>query len=181
MSKEIWKEIKGFENYYSVSSFGRVKSLDRYILQSNGVRRKVKGRVLKSTISNSGYKNITLVKGSKYQLFIHRLVADAFIINNENKSTVNHKDGNKLNNNYENLEWATYSENNIHAIHTGLRCMKYCTGENQYASKLSDKDVIKIRELYKYTDLSQKEISNMFDVSRTNVNLIVNRKRWTHI
>ena len=117
---EIWKPIPGYEGYYEVSNLGRVKSLDREHITSNGKHRSIKGRMLKLNLSQE-YANVELNKeGHPHVYSVHRLVAMTFIPNPENKQTVNHKDGDKLNNVVDNLEWMTWSENNKHAHETGL-------------------------------------------------------------
>jgi len=115
--EEIWKDVVGFEGSYQVSNFGNVRSLDR--LNSRGQR--IKGVTLRPQDNTKGYKYVTLFKGSrtdKENMYIHRLVASAFLEGNE--ETVNHKDGNKSNNHVDNLEWATRSENTQHAYDNGL-------------------------------------------------------------
>lgn len=119
--QEIWKDIKHFENY-QISNFGVVKSKERVV--SNACRTYLKKeQVLKNQIMKCGYEAIVLrdVNQKKHLLKIHRLVAEAFIPNPNNLPQVNHKDGNKSNNNVSNLEWCTPSENAIHAINNGLR------------------------------------------------------------
>lgn len=108
--EEIWKDIKGFEDIYQVSNYGNIKNL-KYNT----------GSIRKSYLDRDGYPNIFLqVKNTRYRKFVHRLVAEAFIDNPHNLPCVNHKDGNKTNNNVENLEWVTHKENTIHAVKTGL-------------------------------------------------------------
>lgn len=118
--EEIWKDIVGHENKYQVSNLGRVKSLARQTPFKNGkFTRFTKERILKPCLGKRGYYTVGF--GKDYpSITIHRIVAFAFLVNSENKICVNHIDGNKLNNNVDNLEWCTYSENNIHGLRTGL-------------------------------------------------------------
>jgi hypothetical protein len=105
---EIWKDIEGFEGLYQVSSYGRVRSFDRY----DRMGRVKRGTILAPCDNSRGYKYVCLCKdGSKKHEYIHRLVAMHFLINDRNCSQINHKDENKSNNNLSNLEWCTPSEN----------------------------------------------------------------------
>lgn len=122
---EIWKNVPGYEGLYQVSSNGRVKSLDRCVMVKNGYNgqtsRSLKGVILKPVLVR-GYQAVTMHKNGNGRLMkIHRLVAEAFIPNPINKPQVNHKDGDKLNNCVKNLEWCTSLENQMHAIHKGLK------------------------------------------------------------
>lgn len=110
--QEIWKQITGYEDLYEVSNLGRVRS--------------VRGRLLSQNKDPSGYMKINLSRFGTHKLNrIHRLVAAHFISNPLNKVSVNHKDGNKLNNHVDNLEWNTWKENSDHAIRTGLNKQRY--------------------------------------------------------
>ncbi len=120
---EEWRSIIGFEGYYEVNNFGDVRSIDRLILrdgtQGNMVR---KGQARKPHVTPKGYLRIQLSKNGEYHNFqVHRLVAEAFISNPENKPEVNHRNGNKQDNHVDNLEWVTTSENQIHAYGNGLK------------------------------------------------------------
>lgn len=118
---EIWRDVVGYEGQYLISSLGRIKGIDRIARRGNFSVR-VPGLIKKVSINNRGYYSITLCKDARYRHFvIHKLVAQAFIPNPENKEYINHKDGNKLNNNINNLEWCTVSENNQHAYDIGLK------------------------------------------------------------
>jgi len=118
---ENWKDIKGYEGLYQISDKGNIKSIDRSVVRENHFI-KLKGQLKQCSINNRGYYSTTLCKNSHYQHFvIHKLVAIAFIPNPDNKEYINHKDGNKLNNSVDNLEWVTMSENNQHAYDIGLK------------------------------------------------------------
>lgn len=117
---EIWKDVVGYEGQYMVSNYSRVKSLNKVVNAVNGFTSTKKSKVLKQ-ILNACYLGISFSNKNKIKrVMIHRIVAEAFIPNPENKKTVNHVDGNKLNNSIANLEWATYSENIKHAYKMGL-------------------------------------------------------------
>lgn len=167
MNDEVWKPIKGFEGLYEISKFGIVKSLKRKIYLSSG-------------INNQGYDLVTLQKnGYKKTMSIHRLVAQAFIPNPEKKPQVNHKNGIKIDNWVGNLEWNTSKENVNHSYFNGLGIGK--RGEDSHLSKLTKIEVLKIRKLYNSGDYFQKELAEMFNVSRTNISLIINNKRWNYV
>jgi hypothetical protein len=123
--KEIWKSVVGFEGSYEVSNLGNVRSIDRYCIQKNNFNEKYnhiyKGKILKQFKNNAGYKQVQL--SFRYKSIpkrVHRLVAEAFLDNPNNYKCVNHIDGNKENNNVNNLEWCSYSHNNMEARKLGL-------------------------------------------------------------
>lgn len=127
--EEEWRDIEGFIGYYQVSNYGRVRGLDRYIkVDKQGDLTLHKGRIMKLTKrigrpnEKTSYVVVNLRKnGKSYVRPVHRLVAKAFLDNPLNLPTVNHKDGDKGNNLVTNLEWASYSDNNKHALETNLR------------------------------------------------------------
>lgn len=126
-NERIWKPILGFEGLYEINNIGEIKSLDR--IHDNAIynARFTRSKFLKANINNSGYLNVRLkgLNGDVKTYLVHRLVALSFIENIENKAYVNHIDGNKLNNNINNLEWSTPSENNFHSINSNLnRCTR---------------------------------------------------------
>lgn len=146
--EEIWKDIVGYEGKYQISNLGNVKSIyykkktnkkDPHILVGN----KYKGRNPYRYVNLSKYGKIKSVK-------IHRLVAEYFIPNPENKPYVNHKDGDKGNNRVDNLEWVTPLENNLHAYYVlGKHPMKgFKFDKNKNSKRVNQYYVSK--EGYKY-------------------------------
>lgn len=122
---EIWKRMSGFEGYYEISQLGHVRMVGNIVL-------------LKQSVTNKGYLYVTLSKdGIAKKFTVHRLVALSFL---SGRGIVNHKDGNKKNNNVNNLEWSTYSENNLHAYKNGLKKAAFNTKGGK--SHVSFKSVI---------------------------------------
>jgi hypothetical protein len=140
---EKWKAIKGLENLYEISNLGRVKSITRTL--SDG--RVWKGRILKTPLS-SGYPSVSLRANNSYIVErVHRLVAFAFKEGYKEGYCVNHLDGNKHNNNENNLEWCTRAENNRHARKLGLndavKVMRHVNSKKTVQLSLDNK-VIKV-------------------------------------
>lgn len=181
---EMYVDIQGYEGYYQISNHGNVRSLDRVIKEKTGKTQTIKGRVLKQRINPSGYYYVGLRKNSRKATFaVHQLVAQAFLDNPDNKPTVNHIDGNKLNNSVANLEWSTYSENLEHAYKTGLRRAVYSSevGSKNYKRKLISEQVIEIKRLLAAGSLTHKEIATKFSVARSTITEINSGKRWKHL
>jgi hypothetical protein len=118
--EEIWKDIPETNGRYQASTNGSIRTVKHFTKNRNGLRI-VSGGIRKQHIGNKGYFVITIC-GKKD--VVHRIIAKTFIENNENKRTVNHKNGIKTDNRIENLEWATDLENLNHAIRTGLKLFK---------------------------------------------------------
>lgn len=118
----MWKDIKNFEGFYQINEKGEIRSLDRTV-HFKHKDRQYNGKLRRQQIGTNGYKIVKLYKDDKktYTFSVHKLVAEAFLEKPSYAECVNHKDGNKLNNNVENLEWCTYSYNNKEAIRMGLR------------------------------------------------------------
>lgn len=108
--KEIWKDIKGYEDLYQVSNLGRVRSLNHFRKNGTGIYLQ-KGRILNPQ-NTGGYCFVRLSKNGKDKAYlIHRLVAQTFILNLKQYNEINHKDENKKNNRVDNLEWCTHKYN----------------------------------------------------------------------
>lgn len=112
MSAEIWQEIRGYEGLYKVSNLGRVKSENRVVMRSNGAPQTFSEKIIAQRDNSNGYYRVMLWKDGKQEYrFVHRLVAEAFVQNVDNKPVVDHIDFDRHNNNAENLRWCTQAEN----------------------------------------------------------------------
>lgn len=137
--EEIWKDIPGYENWYQASSRGRIRSLNREIIKSNGWKQLWPGRILRPSVSTNKYLMVVLTKmGVRRSYTVHRLIISSFIENVDFKIDVNHIDSNKMNNSIDNLEYATRSENMRHAYSSGGLTGK-CKGRLGRESPLSKK------------------------------------------
>jgi hypothetical protein len=156
-------QIKDFTNY-SISRDGIVVNM-------------VSGRVVKARVDNKGYLRVILRRDKLYARRVHRLLAVAFIPNPGNKKQINHKDGNKLNNSLENLEWCTLVENVKHAYATGLMF----TGKVPFR-KDKKLDEHKVREIKALSNtISKAELSRRYGVCPSVIGRIVSGDAWAHV
>lgn len=157
---EQWADIAGYEGLYQVSTFGRVKSFARG------------KKILKVALRRNGYLIANLLKnGQRKQPLIHRLVAKAFIPNPQNKPEVNHIYS-RFSNHVDCLEWATSSENQLHAVRTGLKKI----GEDNHLAKLTKEQVVYIRE--NPERLSGRQLAKKFKVPPQRISKIQLGKTW---
>lgn len=153
--KEIWKDIEEYEGIYQVSNLGRVKSVDRL----DGSNHRLKGKIKSTSIRPNGYENVILFKNSKRKGHsVHRLVAQAFISNTDNKPEVNHIDENKTNNQASNLEWVTAKENMNHGTRTHKVMLKM--SKKVYCFE-TDKTYINARYASEELGVSRKSICDI--------------------
>lgn len=172
-SKEVWKDIQGYEDKYQVSNYGRVRSKERVVDRGKYGLLEVHAKNLTARQKENGYLIVGLYSHNKGKnAYIHRLVAKAFIPNPDNLPTVNHKDGNKKHNFVSNLEWTSYSDNNKHAYNHGL------THSNKNNSHMSKK--VKAYDLsgnLKYTFPSMREAERELKLSNGTVHMAI-KKGW---
>jgi hypothetical protein len=163
---EIWKEVKGFERYYRVSSIGRIMSI-----RTN--------KILKISLTKEGYNRIELnVNGNAQKFSLHRIVALSFIPEIDGKQYVNHINNIRNDNRIENLEWCTAKENQQHCIKEGRK--PSIAGNKNAMSILTEQQVVEIRRL-KLEGKRNIEIARQFNLDEKHISLIVLRKRWKHI
>jgi hypothetical protein len=166
IQNEIWKVVPQNRKYV-ISNMGRIASA-----------RGGSSRVLSPFDNGKGYKQIRITTDAERNYYIHRLVAQAFIPNPENKKEVNHIDANKSNNAVTNLEWVNLQENREHAKSTGL----IWRGEKAPGAKLKEADVLDIRRIFQENPKENKsEIGRRFGVGCEAIIKIVRRQRWQHI
>lgn len=157
--------VKGYEGLYEVAENGLIYSLDRTILGRDGVEYFRKGLQLSQNMhKDTGYLMVSLWKNNKgSNQYVHRIVAQAFIPNPENKPEINHKDSNRLNPKVSNLEWVTHSENSIHG---------FVYGFNWAAKKLTDSQLNEcLTQFLAGVTMTQIAIHHNVGLSRLTINL----------
>jgi len=164
--KEEWKVLDSFPNY-KISNTGKIISL------------KFNKEIGKKSNYNNGYITVTLRGTNENKsLYKHRLVAQLFIPNPNNKPDINHIDGNKWNCSIDNLQWVTKSENTQHAVSNGLLKVR---GSDNRQSILTEEDVVYIKKNYKPRIVTMKELADKFNVKTVTIDKIINGYNWKHI
>lgn len=170
--KEVFVPVKDYEGLYEVSNFGRLKTLKRQGTDE---------RFISGYVDRTGYLRVSLTKNSVSKSFaVHRLVCAAFINNPFNKRTVNHKDGNKLNNHIDNLEWMTHSENHKHSYDfLGRQThMKGKSGALHHNAKKVKKTCLRTGKEEVFNTLKEASLSGDFCMGH--ISACCNNKRKTH-
>lgn len=178
----VTKDIQGFEDYV-ISNQGEIFFKGKTCITANGRKRTYKSHIVKQAVNSSNYKKVSLRKdGVMYNKYVHRLIAENFIPNPHNLPMVNHKDGNKWNNNISNLEWVTASENAQHAHTQGLANI---TSYNRYRVGRTARrfDYVEVQEiLEKFAEgYTKKEIATMFNCADSIIGDIINGKTYQAI
>ena len=161
--QEIWKPVKDFEGLYQVSNYGRVKRLPKMINTNinNSNSRCLKEKILKALNNGKDYLSVFLVKDNEKKCCkIHRLVAEAFIENENNYNFINHKDYNRKNNCVDNLEWCSLQYNN-----------EYSHNKSVYQKDLNDKTIKKWKSII--------EASKKLQINNKNITSCCKNKRKT--
>ena len=164
------KQIKGYPDY-TITNIG--------VIISNKEWRGTSSRERTQFETEQGYLQVGLYNNNEEKKYlVHRLVAETFLPNPDNKPEVNHKNGNKRDNRVCNLEWTTAQENTKHAFDTGLIDRK---GEKNGQSKLTDQKVLEIRNRHKTEGLDYSQLAKEYNVSPSLIGQIVRGNCWTHL
>lgn len=170
--EEIWKPVIGYEGWYEISNLGRLHKLPFY--DTKGSYRQ--GGFTSQQLSHKGYITVRLCKEKICKTTgIHRIIAEAFIPNPDNKPQINHKNGIKTDNRIENLEWCTNQENQNHAVKHGLKVG--CPGEINPKAIFTNNDVDNIKALYN-SGKTAKEIAKQFNAPLGRIRSILYNFSW---
>lgn len=177
--EEEWRPVAGWEEFYEVSSHGRVRSLDREQRRRNRhgpYRMMIKGRILGKPLAKGfhPYPEVSLrAKPRKANRTVHRLVCEAFHGPKPRGLEVRHLDGDPRNSRADNLEWATHAKNMRDRVKHGTNN----PGEKSYLSKLTENDVREIRS----SAISKKKLGLRFGVTTATIYNIIGRRTWQHV
>lgn len=173
---EVWKAVDGFYGLYEVSNKGRVKALERTVMNNGGLQRKHE-KILRINYSNNRHGQVVLCKdGKTYPRLVHRLVAIAFIPNSENKPVVDHIDTNPRNNCVENLRWVTVQENCLNPL-TRINNSKSKMGHPFRGRELTKEERAKIANALRGRKLSEEHRKKLSEAHKNSPKAIEASKR----
>ena len=192
LEDEVWVDVFGYEGYYQVSNFGRIKSLERKVERwyNNKMSLVTKKEVIKQIHCDSkGYPTVQLTKDKLVTLRVHRIVAEHFLpkpsedlieaCKRHGKVFVNHKDGDKMNAKAINLEWCNQTYNCSVAITEST--VAKLSGENNAHAKLNANTVLQIVEQYKTRGVSQQALADKFGVKQITISNILTGYSWSTV
>lgn len=165
---ETWKDINGYVGLYKISANGQVKSFVKY----------KDGKILKPSFNHGGYLLIGLNIPKNQTFSVHKLVAQAFLGDKPKGMEINHKDGNKTNNHYSNLEYVTRSQNIVHSFNNGR---PRPSGSKNHNAILTEEKVLKMRQLRAVDKKSIKDLCSIFNVKFQTAYGIISGKSWKHV
>jgi hypothetical protein len=171
---EIWKDIKNYEGSYQVSNTGKIRSLPKTWVSGKGCIKHHSGKVLSINNGPNGYKVVQLTRPVRELVRVSIIVAKTFVSNPDNLPEVNHIDGDKSNNNDWNLEWTDRIGNMIHA--SKLNLLKPVTGENHHFSKITNLEVLEIKELHSTQTFKLKDLAVKFNTSISTIHNVIKNK-----
>lgn len=175
MEKEIWSDISHYEGIYQVSSFGKIRSVDRLVFNGRNYYRKAGSMIQPWVGGTSPYLCVCLSqKGKTKNYLVHRLVAEHFLSSWDKTLEVNHLDGDKHNNSASNLEMCNRQQNISHAV---IKRLKNDSGELSNNSKLTNDEAQTIRNLHSQ-GIMQKVLAQRYNVSKQTICNIVHNKRY---
>lgn len=155
MKDEIWKPIVGYEGFYEVSNFGRIRSIEHFVNHSKGGKKIIRSKVMNPYTDEDGHKRIKLCKmGKGKKHYVHNLVTEAFIGPKPSGYATAHGNGIPDDNRLENLRYATFAENEADKLIHG----RHVRGEGNWNSKLTSEQVYRIREVYDYYMANHKSL-----------------------
>ena len=176
--EEVWKFVENTNNYYSVSSHGRVRSEARVILRTDGKPLSVAERILVPAYDNKGYPVVSIcLVTSKKVIKVHRLVAQAFCEKPDVCDIVNHIDNTVTNNHFSNLEWVTCKENIQHSVKQGRHSSQRQLGEANFSSKYNLSQIIEARRLVGVGE-SYNYVATKLNINRKYLNQIIKAEVW---
>ena len=168
---EVWKDIPGYEGLYQASDQGKIRSLDREVVSSIGRVRKFKGKILKFKYYKTGRPCVELYKNGKSKMYKpYYLILLTFVGERPEGYNVAHLDGNFLNNQLSNIRYDTGSENQIDF---------YRQGKKSNTGKLSIDEVLEIRRLYATGEYKQRELAEMYRITRANIGSITRKETFS--
>lgn len=178
MQDEVWRTTERLRGFYEVSNLGRVRRI------APGPAMAV-GHIKKTRINpKTGYEQVMVYIRNKYtMLSVHRLVCEAFHGSPSPGQETHHKNADRTCNRDDNLEWVTRSENITHAYKTGRKLPQLphpLVGSENYMAKLSERDIVTIREDLK-KGILQQEIAAKYGVSKASISYIKSGKTWSHV